>query len=159
MAVASSETAALLNPAFIALVLRRAVEGHLEASAAPMPLVLAYPISGIALYPRARDALTNVITTNVTSWISRNPRLRAELPPRMASLVPFVNEGLLFGLRADIVILSDATLTLGGHGPHKSARGDSAEVVVTQRAARYLGRWFSQAGSPATVLALLGVRP
>ncbi|MGW5194988.1 three component ABC system middle component [Kribbella sp. NPDC004138] len=159
MAVTSTETGALLNPAFIALLLRRAVEGHMEASATPMPLVLAYPVSGIALYPPAREALTNVITTNLTSWISRHPRLRAELPPRMTSLVPFVNEGLLFGLRMDIVTLGDAALMLGGCGPHKSVRGGSSEVVAAQRASKYLGRWFSQAGDPATVLALLGVRP
>jgi hypothetical protein len=143
----------------MALLLRRAVEGHLEEAKTPMPLVLAYPIAGIALYPPARDALTNLITSNLVAWTTRNPRLRGELPMRMISLVPFVNEGLLFGLSVGVVVLSDATLTLGSVGPTKALGGESSEVVTAQRAAKYLGRWLPRAGSPAIVLALLGVRP
>lgn len=154
------EVAALLNPAFMALLARRVMEGHQEESGRPLPVLLAYLATPMALHADVREALTYYVSTNLATWAAQHPRLRVNLPPHLRAMQRFVSEGILFGLSNEVFAVDQGDLTAGsGRGPAKSLKADTSEVHQCQRAARYLGRWFSGSGSPATVAALLGVRP
>lgn len=77
-------------------------------------------------------------------------------------LSPVVREGMLLGLHHEILGLDGDSLVAGRlrpkvrgmvlHGPTDDFRS------CTQKAA-LMGKWCSRSGSPATILALWGLRP
>jgi hypothetical protein len=153
------EVATLLNPALIALLLSRAVTGYEGEAGAGLPYVYAPIIVTMALYPQVRDTLSMRVTTKFTHWTTTNADLYLSLQPKIAGMVPIVNEGLLFALSHDVLSISGGTLIAGNFGPTRSIKSDSSDVEVAQRAAAYLGRWLVHAGRPSTVCAMLGVTP
>jgi len=69
-----------------------------------------------------------------------------------------MREALIFVLAHEICSLETGSLTSATTLSPQTAVVTS-DVVGCQRAARFLGRWFSRSGSPATVLGMLGVQP
>lgn len=153
------EVASLLNPAFVALLLARACRGHQADSQTGMPYVYSTIIFTMASYSTVRESLPRSVSTKFVNWVTENPPVRASLPMKIAGLVPIVNEGLLFALQNRIVEISNARLFVGPVGPTQTIQGDSTDMIAAQRAATYLGRWLTRAGTPATVCALIGVTP
>jgi hypothetical protein len=143
----------------IALLLSRATRGYQGEDAAGMPYIYAPIVATVALYPEARVTLSMNVTTKFTSWAMSNGDLQLSLQPKIAGMVPIVNEGLLFALRHDVLEISAARLTSGSRGPTKVIKSESSDVAAAQRAAAYLGRWLASAGQPSTVCAMLGVTP
>jgi hypothetical protein len=154
-----SEVATLLNPALIALLLSRAATGYHAQDPSGMPYIYAPIVATIALYPDARVTLSMNVTTKFTRWAMSNSDLQLSLQPKIAGMVPIVNEGLLFALKHDVLQLSAARLTPGSIGPTKAIKSESSDVAAAERAAAYLGRWLPSAGQPSIVCASLGVTP
>ena len=155
----SPEVAALLNPAFIALLLVRAVRNYFREADAGMPYVYAPIVATISLYPAARETLSMNVSTQFAVWIDRASQIQIVLEEKIVDMVPIVNEGLLFALAHGVLRVEDGVLIPGDVGPANAIRGDTADMEQTQRAAAYLGRWLVRAGSPSTVCAMLGVTP
>jgi hypothetical protein len=155
----SPEVAALLNPAFIALLLMRAVRSYFREADSGMPFVYAPIIATISLYPAARETLSMNVTTQFTAWIDRASQIQIFLQEKIVDMVPIVNEGLLFALVHGVLRVEGGMLVPGDVGPANAIRGDTADMEQTQRAAAYLGRWLVRAGNPSTVCAMLGVTP
>lgn len=155
----SPEVAALLNPAFIALLLVRAVRGYFREADAGMPYVYAPIVATISLYPAARETLSMNVSTQFAVWIDRASQIQIFLQEKIVDMVPIVNEGLLFALAHGVLGVEDGVLIPGDVGPANAIRGDTTDMEQTQRAAAYLGRWLVRAGSPSTVCAMLGVTP
>lgn len=156
------EEAYLLNPAFCALLLWRAVSGFSGAASAGMPFVLAYMVLPVVLHKATRDALPRDTRTSLAAWLENNGALRVRFAERAQSLVPFVREGLLFGTL-------HGALAIDEHGRLLAARRVQGITAYTQRAteevrdcvrrAEFIGRWFANAGSETTLMALWGTRP
>jgi Family of unknown function (DUF6521) len=155
----SPEVAALLNPAFIALLLVRAVKGYYREADEGMPYVYVPIIATISLYPAARETLSMNVATQFTTWIDRASRIQGFLQGRIVDMVPIVNEGLLFALVHGVLRVEGGVLIPGDVGPANAIRGDTADMEQAQRVAAYLGRWLVRAGNPSTVCAMLGVTP
>ncbi|WP_420898270.1 three component ABC system middle component [Cryobacterium sinapicolor] len=160
----SREVAALFNPAVIALVLIRSVSAGHDAhtntkTVAGLPLVYAPMVAALALYPDLRATLSMTISTQFGTWLERSAAARIFMPERVRSLVPLVNEGLLFALANDVLVLQDGILVPGSAGPKKATSGKSADIVAAQKGAAYLGRWLPNCGTPAAVCARLGITP
>ncbi|SEE48132.1 three component ABC system middle component [Jiangella alba] len=153
------EVSSLLNPALIALVLHRGSTTHRDENGAGLPFVYAPIVSAVSLYPAARATLTMSVATQFTTWIDRNPDIQLLLQPRIAGVVPFVREGLLFALTTDVLRLDSGALIPGAHGPTKTIRGASSDMEAVQRTAAYMGRWLARTGNVSTVCAMLGVTP
>jgi hypothetical protein len=153
------EDAALYNPAFLALLLRRCVDGYFQEHKEGLSLLLGHLGVSMALTADVRAALTMRINTKLGTWIADNTRARAKIPQISSAFVPYINEAVLFALQQRVVALDNGTLIAGTYGPATTIKGGSREVVDCQRAAAYLGRWFAVSGSHSTVAALLGVRP
>jgi hypothetical protein len=95
-------------------------------------------------------------------WLDDNPLIRAQLAERARTLVPYSREALLFGGTLGFLTVSEDRVSAEQGWKRKISaelRRSSDEVRSCAKRADFLGRWFARAGSPATVMALMGVRP
>lgn len=154
------EDAALFNPGFVSVLLARSAIGHSQEVARPIPIPIAFVAVSVALHRWSRESLPNSIRTNFVRWLDEHPDATTTLPIRAAAFAPVASEGLLFGLAHGLFeITNGATIAVPAHASLGGMTRGTAETQATQRAAVFLGRWLGKAGSPATVLSLLGVRP
>lgn len=156
------EEANLLNPAFVALLIRQAADNHTKYEGLSLPWVLAYLVVPVALFAPARTALPGNTNTPMAAWTERHPDLRLMVARHAPALTPVVREAMLIGMRHNMLSLIDGRIVAGTlrrrvrGTPWRDPTDDFQSC--TQKAAM-LGRWFSRAGSPATILALWGLRP
>jgi hypothetical protein len=152
-----ADARALFNPPFMATLIGRASIGHRRERDAPLPLALAYLVAPIVLHTPTRAELPRV-NARLAKWADQHQLLRAELRLRAPQLAAVTRQALRFGLRHELIALAptgvEAAPALAGL-PEPGA-GEAAECW---KKAELLGRWLPRAGPPATVLALLGVRP
>lgn len=160
MRSSSRESAALLNPAFIALLVHRAAGEYVKAGGGAMPFLLPYLAVPASLHPEVRDRLTYLKTSNLISWVEENADLRIAIRQASIGLAPYVSEGLSFGLAYKTLQISQGALEPGPVEPIKSlTTSKTLEVRACQRAAAYMGRWFAASGSVSQICTALGVRP
>jgi hypothetical protein len=145
--------ATLLNPALLATLIAQAAWAY-EREAWPMSWPLAFLVPPIVLHRPTRAALPRDTRTHLSTWVSREPVLRAGFPARATAMAPLVREGLRFGLR------HGALTTTGGRiGGVALESPPPGELRTLLRTAGLVGRWFAKTDQPSTVFALLGVRP
>lgn len=158
----SHEERALLNPSFFSLLFWHAATGHMVEGGAGLPFGTSFLVLPLVLHRETRESLPKMVTTSLPVWLDDNPLVRARLAERARTLVPYSREALLFGgTRGFLTISEDRVSAEQGWKRKISAelRRSSDEVRSCAKRADFLGRWFARAGSPATVMALMGVRP
>lgn len=154
------EELALFNPAFLAVMVRRAAEEHQARSAGrAMPTVLSYLIAPLALHGPTRRALPVNVRAQLGEWISSHPQAVVDLGERATALRPMVSAGLRLALQHGLISgeLSGLRAQRLPRRPRGMAR--TAEVDECVEKAGFLGRWFSEQPDPNTTLALWGLRP
>ncbi|MEL7360523.1 MAG: three component ABC system middle component [Bacteroidota bacterium] len=152
------EVAYLFNPAFCALLLRHAIKDYARERGEGMPLGLAALVLPVVLHGRTRRALPASTITHLHAWLEDNPEVQIGLAQRVESIAPHTREAILFALQRQVLTVTDGLLTaptvrLRAYAPDL---GSEAEACV--RRAGFLGRWLARSGSPATILALWGLR-
>ncbi len=157
-ATSTPAEAALFNPAFMAVLVASSASDHQRVGASDLPFPLAFLVAPLALHEGTRAALPGNITGRMSTWVLEHPLIASEFPLRARSMVPYVREGLRYGLRA-----GDLTL-VGGHlaSPRRlqdDAASTTDDVRACIRAAAFAGRWFARTGDARTIFGLLGVRP
>jgi len=158
----SPEERALLNPSFVSVLIWHAATGHMAGGAVGLPFGTAFLVAPLVLHRETREALPRMLKTSLPVWLADNQLVRARLAERARTLVPYTREALLFGgMRGFLKVSADVVSAEQGWKRRVSAElarsGD--EVRSCAARANFLGKWFARAGSPATVMALLGVRP
>jgi hypothetical protein len=152
----------LLNPAFCAHLLWRAASSHLAASQEALSIEETFLVLPFVLPAQVRDTLPRRVTTSLATWIDKEPLVRSHIVTRARALVPFTREALLFaGIRGVIKVDGARVYADSGRTKIESivAAQASDEVRECAKRAEFLGKWFASAGTAATVLALVGVRP
>lgn len=152
-----ADARALFNPAFLAALIGRAAVGHRTAREAPLPLALGYLVAPTILHTPTREALPRV-NARLAKWADEHQLLRAELRWRAPQLTEITRRGLRFGIRHELIAFTPAGIEAAVALTRLRAP-DEGEAAECWKAAEFLGRWLPRAGPPATVLALLGVRP
>lgn len=158
----SREEANLLNPAFCCLGLAAAASGYQSVANQGIPLSLAYMILPLTLHKATREALPRNRRTSLPMWIQDNASARVLFHERLISLKAFTREAILFGCqRGWIVAHDDASLTTdrtesGLRRLYQSLESEPKDCAIK---ALFVGKWMAAAGSPATVMALWGIRP
>jgi hypothetical protein len=156
----SLEERALLNPAFIALVAWNAASGYESEGGQGLPFPLAFLAVPIALHPATRARLPRTVRTSLAAWLEENPFLRETFPKRAQSLSRAVREGVGTALAAGLLSVADGgELEPVTRPRRRREQAVTEEIAATYAAARFVGRWFARAGTPATTFALWGVRP
>jgi len=145
--------ATLLNPALIALLISEAAREY-EREAGPMSWPLTFLVPPLVLHRPTRDALPRDTRTHLSTWISREPLLRAGFPERAAAMTPLAREALRFGLRHGLLEVLEGNVR--GLPSRTPPRGE-LRLLVSK--AGLVGRWLAKTDQPSTVFALLGVGP
>jgi hypothetical protein len=154
------EEAALFNPAFIALLVRRAAEDHERRSdGRALPAILAYIVVPLALHGPTRRSLPSNVTAQMGEWIRAHPEAIAGLGTRACALRPFVSAGLRLGLAHGLLRAEDGAFSARALPRRPRGMTRSAEVDECIDKAGFLGRWFSAQADPVTTTALWGLRP
>jgi hypothetical protein len=152
-----ADARALFNSAFLAALIGQAAVGHRADHEAPLPLAFGYLVAPMVLHTPTREALPRV-NARLAKWADEHHLLRAELRWRAPQLTDITRRGLRVGLRYELL-----SLTPGGIESAAALswlRAPTAgEAAECWKAAELLGRWLPRAGPPATILALLGLRP
>ena len=146
--------AAYLNPGLLAMLVSSCARGYMQEAERAMSWPLAFLALPLVLHRPTRQALPGNTRTHLSTWLARNPLIRAEFPERARSLAPFVREGLRFGVRERVLILEDRGLR-GEEIP----LGRSGDIQPLIRSANLVGRWLAKTGQSSTTFALLGVTP
>jgi hypothetical protein len=155
----SREERALFNPAFMALVYCRAVQGH-QRKAGPCPLPVATTATVMALQPALRKLLPATTAASLPKWAHDNPNVRVLMAQNAPGLAAMVRPGTLLALQTGLLHLDEnARLHLRPRAIPATITGTASNVVAIQKTAHMLGRWMPTAGATATTLTLLGVRP
>lgn len=152
------EVANLFNPAFCALLLRHAVKDYARERGEGMPLGLAALVLPVVLHGRTRDALPASTITHLHAWLEDNPEVQVGLAQRVDSMAPYTREATLFALQRRVLSVADGLLTAPSVRLQAYTPDPGSEAESCIRRAGFLGRWFAKNGSPATVLALWGLR-
>lgn len=156
----SREERALFNPAFMAVVCCRVVQGHAQKHTPSCPLALVITAAVMALQPAIRAALPSKTSASLAKWAEENHSVRVTMAANASSLSSVVRPGMQFALQTGILQLDDAArLELRSGAIPATIRGVSSNVIAIQKAAHMLGRWLPTAGRTSTTMSLLGVRP
>lgn len=157
----SEEEEALLNPAFVAAFLHRAVGGFQRETQLGMPYALAFVVAPVVLVKATRDALPDRRDKSLAAWIQENPDVRLQFAETAAACVPIVRRGLLFGATKGVLEVEGdriKTKPLPWGAGAAMARNTRDFRDVMDRA-NFVGRWYAYAGSTQTIMTLWGVRP
>lgn len=157
----TDEEAALLNPAFVAALLHRAVSGYQRETDAGMPYVLLFLVAPTVLVKTTRDVLPERRDKPLAAWIQENPEVRLQFAETATACVPVVRRGLLFGVSKGVLkLIGDRVeakpLKWGAAAAMARNTGDFQGVM---NHANFVGRWYAHAGSLQTIMTLWGVRP
>jgi hypothetical protein len=153
------EELALFNPAFLAVMLRRAVEEHeTRSDGRAMPTVLGFLVAPLTLHGPTRRSLPVTVRSQMGEWIRSHPEASAGLGDRARALQPLVSEGLRLGLQYGLVSADGSGVRPGRlrRRPRGMARTEEVDECIEKAA--FLGRWFSEQPDPITTLALWGLR-
>ena len=156
------EEANLLNPAFVAVLVRQAADGHRSVDGQSLPWAVAFLVAPAVLHSPTRAALPGTVASSMARWSQTHPELLAGFPSRARPLVPAVREGLTFGLTHGVLTLaadglSPLPLRRRRKGERRREPTDDYRACISTAA--FMGRWCARSGSVATVFALWGVRP
>jgi anti-sigma factor RsiW len=153
-----AERDALLNPAFVALLLAYAARGHHKRTQGPLPLSLCFLVAPMVLHAPTRGALPRRVTARFGGWLGANPLLRADMASHARAVAPAVRSGLREGLRAGVLTLS-GDLVEGRPPRRPPGLTLSVEVEDILKRAEFVGGWLGLAGPPAAIYAMWCVKP
>jgi hypothetical protein len=155
----NSVTAAMLNPALIATVLAGAAESHAHRSGDPMPWEYCFLVAPLVLHRETRQALPSRVDSHVDKWVIDHPVLVSGLPARATQLVPYVREGLRFGVRSGAIAFESDGTIVGRIKSSPVTLSRSPDLGSIVRGAGFVGRWLTSTNSPSGVFSLFGVSP
>lgn len=151
---------AMLNPALMATIAANAALRYHEASTQAMPWFYSFLVAPLVLHRGTRDVLPRNTSTNIPTWVARHPVEHAGIGPRARSLRAAVQEGIRFGLRHDMLEVTQDGGLVGSlaSGPGRTLERDSEVQRIVARAG-FVGRWLTKVEQPATAFVILGVAP
>jgi hypothetical protein len=122
-----------------------------------LPWPLAFVIPSLVLAGDVRELLPGTTRAYLANWVAIQAAARAETAVRTRSLVPFVRDGIRFGLRHRILELEGGALrgTIRSTSAIRRLHGEAAEIIAR---AAFVGRWFASEDA-VQVFALFGIRP
>jgi len=158
----SREERSLLNPAFCANLIWHAARGYTGDGAGMLSFEESFLVLPFVLHRETREGLPRSTRTSLAVWLDENPLARGRVASRACLLVPFSKEALTFGgLHGFIRIEKGRLHPVDTYKKvvNQILRQSSDEVRDCAKRAEFVGKWFSETGTAATVLALMGVRP
>lgn len=158
----SREERSLLNPAFCANLMWHAARGYTGDGAGMLSFEESFLVLPFVLHRETREGLPRSTRTSLAVWLDENPLASGRVASRARLLVPFSKEALTFGGLHGFIRLERGRLHAEESWKkvvNRVLKESSGEVRDCAKRAEFIGKWFSETGSAATVLALMGVCP
>ncbi len=156
------EEANLLNPAFLNVLFISAINGYREKNDEGFPYLYLFLIPPIVLHKSTRELLPRTVRTSLFTWLYENQKVKVSFFKRVISLKPFIQEAILFGVRANAIEIQKngmITTETSVGAINKVFRTETEETKKCINEAKFLGKWFAGAGDIKTVLSLWGIKP
>jgi hypothetical protein len=155
-----TEIAHLLNPAFCSLVLVNSVRGFVEEVAEGMPYPLIFLVLPVVLHKRTREALPASVATRMHPWLEDHQQVQVGFADRCTSVIDHTREAMIFAAARNLLqITNDARIKAPDRRFRRPPWPADSEPAVCLEKARFIGRWMANAGQPATLYAMWGIRP
>ncbi len=156
------EEAYLFNPAFCCTTLSVAMQSYTGVRDTGVPFPLVFMFLPIVLHKPTRESLPRNTRTSMAAWLQENSEARVLFFERLVSLKPHTREALQFGMLFDWIVprsggLLETKLTNADVTRTTRTLSDEARECIMR--ARFLGKWFAEAGETYTAMAFWGVRP
>jgi hypothetical protein len=149
----------LLNPAFCALVLVRALKGYEEDGDIGMPFSLSLLVLPLCLHKTSREIIADHSRSYLLKVLAENQQLAVGFAQRATTLMPYSLEALGFAMHMGcFTVTNDGRLRTLPRSVRQSISGTD-ESVACQRVARIVGKQFAEISDRATIYTALGVRP
>jgi len=149
----------LFNPAFCGLTLLHAIHGYMEEVEEGMPFSISLLVLPNILNPISRKAILNNNRRYLLKIIEKEPEMLIEFSKRTNYLIPFTLEGLGVAFQYNCIVVTDSgALKIRPRSYLKKLIG-SPETKECLKAARLLGKKFSNINDRATIYTSFGVRP
>lgn len=157
----SPEEAALLNPAFVALVLHHSVQGYARETGNGMPFPLLFLVPPVALVDSTRRSLPNRRDSSLAAWIQDHPDARLRFADVVTSMVPIVRESLVYAASRGVLSLDGEVVSASRlpRGSRSKISANTQDVQAVLKKALFVGKWYAHAGTVETIMSLWGVRP
>lgn len=157
---ADSETNALFNPAFCALLLNKACAAYEAKAGTAMPITFAFLILPSALHKPTRDTLPGTTATSMWGWLRSNPVIVMEFADRARTFRIFTGAAISYGLQRTVLTGALGSIAAGQIGRRPRTLFPTDDWTDCVKAAEFLGRWFGGTeADEATTLAHWGVKP
>ena len=156
------EEAYLFNPAFCCTTLSVAIQNYTSVREEGIPFPLAFMFLPIVLHKPTRESLPPNTRTSMAAWLQENSEARVLFYERLISLKPHTREAIQFGMLHDWIVLRSGGLletTLNNAEVTRTTRTLSDEARECVMRARFVGKWFAEAGETHTAMAFWGIRP
>lgn len=154
------EVAHLLNPAFIAVLLHATISGFQSTNNSGMPYPILFLSIPLVLHKPTRDVLPKTTATRLTNWIHNEPSVLVGYYERTKQLVPYVKEGMIYGLKAELFSVNEDGMYISKTIATKKLRWPTvSEPSICLNKSRFVGRWLAAAGDVYTVFSVFGVQP
>jgi hypothetical protein len=155
------EVFTLFNPAFCCTILAASIVGYQSSQNSGMPLPLAYLVFPLVFHKNTRELLPLSSRTALAGWIEENPTIKICYYDHLLALKPFVGEAIVFGAHQEWLSYADGILSTKIKDSQVTTIASRIEGEVHEciLKARMVGKWFSNSGTPETIMDLLGVSP
>lgn len=154
-----TEVAHLLNPAFLAVLIRDAVKDYQKTDRAAMSYSLPFILLPLVLHRPTREQLPATTATTFHVWLEENAEVRIGFAERAKRLSPFVKEAIMFGLQRGVFQIDEAgDLTDTRKQLRVFSGPEDAEHQQCRKQAKFVGRWFAKFDDPETIYTMWGVR-
>ncbi|MCA1190017.1 MULTISPECIES: three component ABC system middle component [unclassified Saccharopolyspora] len=158
--VGDSETGALFNPAFCAVLLHKATKRYEAKSSEGMPVTYAFLVLPCALHMPTREALPPTTAASMWIWLRSHPVLCMDFADRVRTFRGFTAAAIRYGIQHGALVGALGSLAPGTLLRRPRTLQPTQDWQACVRTAEFLGRWFGgTAADEATVLAQWGVRP
>ncbi len=156
------EEAYLFNPAFCCTTLSVAIQNYVSVKNEGLPFPLSFMFLPIVLHKPTRESLPRNTRTSMAAWLQENSEARVLFYERLVSLKPHTREAIQFGMLHDWIVLSNGGLLktiISNTEVTRITKALSDEARECVMRARFVGKWFAEAGETHTAMAFWGVRP
>lgn len=153
-----TEVANLLNPAFCSIILKDFISAFEKEAGNGVQYALLFLALPIILHEPTRKMLPKKTSSKMHMWIQNNPEVQINFSERTKFLVPYTKEAIMLGLQSGIIGIDKEGHFIRKGRLKKSSWHEESEPIICREKAKFLGKWFAQAGTQSTILIIWGIR-
>lgn len=156
----SPDVAALLNPAFISVLIAECCRAYSKECDRRFPFSLAFVAIPICLHPSSRNTFPKNISGKFQLWAEKNAVVRVDFHRRAAGIAASVREALHFGALHNLLKFEeDGCISALKSTDILVATYKETPLHEIMNSIKFFGRWMSRIEDPSIVFLCMGVKP